>query len=161
MNPCTVESVHVTIQRTLDTIDRTDLNAAESRNLDAFTTAMEIFARERRISQVPNLESEVRERRVEKIEEDITERQSGRFSVKKTPEKGWKKVQQIAVRLSAEKYTENVDQQKTMETFINDNEEDRETAQSLEDRFHQGRICQLQQWLLNNQFSFDFQSFQN
>ena len=139
MNPSTVESVHVTIQRTLDTIDRTDLNAAESRNLDAFTTAMEIFARERRISRVPNPESEVRERKIEKVDEEQSDRQSGRFSIKKTPETKWKKAKQVVVRLTSEKYTEKIDPQKTMETFIDDNDEDRETVQSLEDRFHQGK----------------------
>ena len=154
----TVESVHRTMQKTLDTIDRTDLNDQEYRNLQAFRTAVDIF--QRRISNVPppsTDNSELRERRnIESRmaieEEDVESRprpestSSSRFSIKKaSPVKGgWQMVREkLVAKLSTDKYMgdEYTKEQKTMDTFMDDDDsevqEARESAQSLEDRFQQ------------------------
>jgi predicted Na+-dependent transporter len=154
----TVESVHRTIQKTLGTIDRTDLNDQEYRNLEAFRTAVDIF--QRRISTVPPSttdNSELRERRNIEVrtvieEEDAEPKSrpestsSSRFSIKKAaPVKGgWQMVKEkLVAKLSTDKYMgdEYTSEQKTMDTFVDDNDsegqEARESAQSLECRFQQ------------------------
>ena len=157
----TVESVHRSIQRTLERIDRTDLNDQEYRNLEAFQTAVDIF--HRRISTVPD-NNEIRERKIEAKIEEVSEEKprqestsSSRFSIKKAPTKGWEKVKEkLVVKLSSDKYAGCEDSEKTMETFVDDNEEPVETVQSLEGRFHevvQQVVAEKKKPKVSNRFS--------